>query len=115
MAKLKILLVLPNYRWVEGDASTLWQIIPYNLCLLAAMVRDICEVKILDAYMADMTKEQVRAALVKESPDMVGVTVMMDQFAPSGHAVGRYGKRNTAAGTDSHGRRLHDRESGNSY
>ncbi len=87
MKKLKLLLVLPNYRWVGGDASTLWQIVPYNLCLLAAMVRDLCEVSILDAYMADMTPEAVRRELAARAPDVVGVTVMMDQFAPSGHAV----------------------------
>lgn len=87
MKKLKLLLVLPNYRWVEGDASTLWQIIPYNLCLLAAMVRDVCEVSILDAYIADMTQDEVREAIAQRAPDVLGVTVMMDQFAPSGHAV----------------------------
>ena len=40
---LRVALVVPNFRWCHWQDFTLWHFIPYNLCLLAAMVEDICE------------------------------------------------------------------------
>lgn len=92
MEKLKLTLVVPNYHWIEQDESTFWHITPYNLCLLAAMVRDLCDVQILDAYAGNMTEEQFIAALRCSDPDLVGVTVMMDQCAPAGHKAAALAK-----------------------
>ena len=46
---LKVVLVVPNFKWCEWNKNTLWHYIPYNFCLLASMVIDKCDVKILDA------------------------------------------------------------------
>jgi len=84
--KTKLALVIPNLRWgFEGPASCLWHFFPYNMCLLAAMVEAICDVDIIDAYGHDMTDEQLAAALTASAPTVVGITVSMDQCAPSGH------------------------------
>ncbi|MDQ5985804.1 MAG: hypothetical protein CSYNP_01521 [Syntrophus sp. SKADARSKE-3] len=84
---LKLTLVVPNYRWNEGDQHTFWIYAPYGLCCLAAMVEDICDVEIIDAYGSDMTPETLGVALKKSNPDIVGITVLMDQFAATGHRV----------------------------
>lgn len=89
MKKPKLLLIVPNFRWSDWDEQTLWHFIPYNLCLLAAMVENICDIRILDANKVDMNEEKFRAAVEDEKPDVVGITVLMDQYASSGHTAAR--------------------------
>jgi len=55
---LKVLLVVPNFRWCEWNKNTLWHYIPYNFCLLASMVIDKCDVKILDANLLNLHLEK---------------------------------------------------------
>jgi len=85
MKKLKVLLVVPNFKWSDWDRNTLWHFIPYNLCLLASMVKDMCEVEILDANLMNLTEIDFQSKLKSLKPDIVGITVLMDQYAPSGH------------------------------
>ncbi|MDI6448141.1 B12-binding domain-containing radical SAM protein [Anaerobaca lacustris] len=92
MNRFKVVLVVPNYRWTELDESAFWHITPYNLCLLAAMVRDLCEVQIIDAYAPDMAESEFVDVLQAAAPDLVGVTVMMDQCASAGHRTARLAK-----------------------
>lgn len=88
-----VLLVVPNLRWCQGDESTFWHFVPYNLCLLAAMVDDLCAVEVLDAYIDELTLEQFQAVVAEKRPDVVGITVMMDQFAEAGHQAADAAKR----------------------
>ena len=83
--KPNLLLVVPNFRWCVGDKNTYWHYIPYNLCILASMVKDICNIKIIDAYNENLTKDQFSEMVRKSNPDVVGITVLMDQFAGAGH------------------------------
>lgn len=83
--KLRVILVVPNFRWTDSDVNALWHYIPYNLCLLAAMIEPLCDVQIVDAHKRDMTHEQFRDILRALAPDVVGITVLMDQYAYSGH------------------------------
>ncbi len=85
MERLRVTLVVPNFHWSDEDINALWHFIPYSLCLLGAMVEDICAVSILDAYGSDMTETGFKSALEKLQPDVVGITVLMDQYASSGH------------------------------
>ena len=90
---MKVVLVVPNFRWSEWDKNTLWHYIPYNLCLLGAVVEDIVDVSIVDAYKEDMT-EQLFAGKIRElKPDIVGITVLFDQYAQSGHKTARLVKQ----------------------
>jgi radical SAM superfamily enzyme YgiQ (UPF0313 family) len=92
MRKLRVTLIVPNFRWAEWDVNTLWHFIPYNLCLLAAMIKDLCEVNILDAYKLNLSEDVFVAELRKFNPDIVGITVLMDQYAASGHKAAKLAK-----------------------
>lgn len=87
--KLKLVLVIPNFHWSGQDARVMWHIIPYNLCLLAACVDDLCEVSVLDAYALDLSPEAFSSKIAALKPDLVGISVMMDQCAPAGHQAAR--------------------------
>lgn len=87
--KLKLVLLIPNYRWNEVDKRAFWHIMPYNLCLLAGMVSDICDVEIIDAYTADMTPQVFMNTLRSLQPDIVGITIPMDQFSATGHLAAK--------------------------
>jgi radical SAM superfamily enzyme YgiQ (UPF0313 family) len=84
MRKQRLVLAVPNFRWCEGDDRFFWHMIPYNLCLLAAMVEDLCEVSIIDAYTENMDKETFFKKIEEIRPDVVGLTVLIDQCAPAG-------------------------------
>lgn len=92
MKKLRVTLVVPNFRWSDSDENALWHYLPYNLCLLAAMVEDICDINILDAYQTNMSKEQFQVALKELNPDVVGITILMDQYASAGHTAAELAK-----------------------
>jgi anaerobic magnesium-protoporphyrin IX monomethyl ester cyclase len=88
----KVVLCVPNFRWVDSDENTLWHYIPYNLCLIAACIRDKHEVSIIDAYKADMSPSELLHVLKHDKPDVVGTTVMMDKYGMAGHVVCEMGK-----------------------
>lgn len=90
---LKVLLVVPNFRWADWDANTLWHYIPYNLCLLASMIRDICNVRIFDANIDDLTENDLMNEIKKYNPNIIGITVLMDQYGKSGHVVAKITKK----------------------
>ena len=93
MKKFKTLLIVPNLRLCTGDQSTFWHFIPYNLCLLASMIKDLCEVKIIDAYADNLSEINLENILYQENADLVGITVMMDQFADAGHITANIVKK----------------------
>ncbi|KKN78456.1 hypothetical protein LCGC14_0349880 [marine sediment metagenome] len=90
---MKVALVVPNFRWCETDKNTLWHYIPYNLCLLASVIRDRVDVSIIDAYKDDMTEKEFSRKLRKLEPDIVGITMLFDQYAPSAHKVAELTKK----------------------
>jgi radical SAM superfamily enzyme YgiQ (UPF0313 family) len=49
-------------------------------------------VSIIDAYKQDMSEQEFHARLRQAAPDVVGVTVLMDKYGPSGHVVARIAK-----------------------
>src|SRR3990167_5354255 len=75
--KLKLLLLVPNFNWVDQDVNALWDLIPWNLCILAAMVKEICDVKIVDAYKKNLSEESLTWEIQEYDPDVVGITVLM--------------------------------------
>ncbi len=87
---MKLLLVSPNWKWCEEDKNVDYPFPPYNLCLLAAIVRDqkICEdIKIIDAFVDDMSLSELKSAIEEYQPDVMGTTVLMDQLCDGGHMV----------------------------
>lgn len=85
---MKICLILPNLRWGNFVIPYLQQrFIPYGLCLLAAVIRSDCryQVEILDAYLNDFSEAEFVEELTSRMPDIVGISVPLDQCAESGH------------------------------
>lgn len=81
----KIVLVVPNFRWVSSGENILWHYIPYNLCLIAAMLEQDYEVKIIDANKENLTQEEFGYIIKQESPDIVGLSVLMDYYGKTAH------------------------------
>lgn len=76
----KLLLVYPNQRWHKDDINTVWDLNPATLCLLATMVRDIVEVKVIDAQFYNMSQERFAKEIKEHKPDYVGISVMTSEY-----------------------------------
>ena len=80
--KPRILFIMPNFHWIDEDVNALWDLLPWNLCQIAAMVEDVCEeVKIVDAYKYNLSKDDLHKEIKDFKPDIVGLTILMDQYA----------------------------------
>jgi len=78
--KKRLALIYPNQRWQKDDANTVWDLNPVSLCLLAAMVKDIVDIKIIDAQLYDMSEEQYKREISEFSPHFIGVSVMTSEY-----------------------------------
>ena len=78
--KRRLLLTYPNQRWQKDDANTVWDMNPTTLCLLAAMVSDLVDVKIVDAQFYGMTQEEFIKEVEDYRPDFVGISVMSSEY-----------------------------------
>jgi len=78
--KKRLALTYPNQRWQKEDANTVWDLNPATLCLLAAVVKDIVEVKIIDAQFYDLSEAAFADALRAFAPDYVGISVMTSEY-----------------------------------
>ena len=88
--KQKILLLVPNFKWIDEDVNALWDLIPWNLCLLAASIERISsDVKIIDAYKDNLSTKELSKHIENYKPDIVGITVLMDQYAEAGHMTAK--------------------------
>ncbi|MBI5741878.1 MAG: B12-binding domain-containing radical SAM protein [Nitrospirae bacterium] len=76
----KLLLTYPNQRWHKTDVNTTWNLNPYTLCILAALVRDEVEVKILDAHFYNMTIGEFERLVREYGPDYIGISVMSTEY-----------------------------------
>ena len=84
--KQKVLFIMPNFHWIDEDVNALWDLFPWNLCQMAAMIEGICsDVKIIDAYKENLSKDQLKQEIKKFKPDIVGLTVLMDQYGKAAH------------------------------
>ncbi len=88
----KIVLCFPNLRWHKED-TTSWIVHPYNICMLAGMIKDEYEVAVIDANIDDLGEDEFIAAVEKETPYLVGISVLTDEFAPAGHIAAKLVKQ----------------------
>jgi len=77
----RVMMVYPNQRWYKYDLTTTWDLSPYSLCLLAAMIQDKYEVKIIDAQFYNMTETQFKNEVQTFHPDCVCVSVLTSEYA----------------------------------
>lgn len=93
LATGKIALVIPNFRWSKWEQKTLWDLFPYNLCLLAAMIEDKYKVEIIDANIDNMTTTEFSSLIQQMKPDVVGITMLTNEYANSAHIAARIVKQ----------------------
>ena len=80
--KKKILFLMPNFHWIDEDVNALWDLVPWNLCQIASVIEDIsADIKILDAYKDNLSQNELAKQIADFKPDVVGMTVLMDQYA----------------------------------
>ncbi len=86
----KVLLVVPNFLWADhSTGNTLWHFIPYNLCLLAAVLEKEkkYEIEVIDEFKQQATLEQFEQLIRNKKPDVVGLSVLMDFYGRSMHVA----------------------------
>lgn len=75
----KVMLALPNTGWF-GQKK--WHNFPYTIGILKATLKNAgYEVVFLDADLYDMDFDEVKSAIAKESPDVVGISCMSMEYA----------------------------------
>lgn len=96
----KIILVIPNYNWDKdgkdcNESNILWHFIPYNLCLLAAVLEreNRYEIKVIDALAEALSIEEFENRIRDEQPDFVGISVLMDFYSYTGHMAAKIVKK----------------------
>lgn len=80
----KFLFVLPNSRWFEAGA---WELYPYNVCLLAAVLGDDYDVSILDCNADNLDLNDALKRITSEQPDFVGISCLAVDYARGAHAI----------------------------
>ncbi len=88
----RLLLAYPNMRWQKEDSVTLWNLDPTALCLLAAMVKDIVDVKILDAQFYDLDREAFKQQIREYQPDFVGLSLLTSEYEEALYCAARLTK-----------------------
>jgi len=54
----KMVFAYANQQWIKNDPNTIWDLYPSILCVLAAMVWDIVDIKIIDAHFYNLTRDE---------------------------------------------------------
>lgn len=88
----RVVLVQPNLKWMDWNFKTYWDIHPMNLCLLAAVTRGEFEVSVLDANLEDWSPERFKEELARRKPDLVGLTLLTNEYWQVVHEAARYVK-----------------------
>ncbi len=81
----KVVLMYPNTHWIDWTARTAWDLHPYNLGILAAMIEKDFEIKIIDATVDNLSKEEFSELISKEKPDIVGISVLTNEYSGAGN------------------------------
>ena len=88
----KIALIQPNMKWINWNWKTSWDVHPMNLCLLGAMIRNDYDVTVIDANASDQTPEQFKKIIEDLKPDLVGLTLLTNEYWESAHLGAQYVK-----------------------
>ena len=79
--KKKLWLTYLNQRWEKEDTNTTWNLNPSTLCLLAEMVRDEVDVKVIDAQFYNLSVQQFINEVSDYKPDYVGISVLTSEYS----------------------------------
>ena len=86
---MRVVLVQPNMKWMNWNWKTSWDIHPLNLCLLGAMIKDDYDVTIVDANLEEYTPEKFKEVIEKQKPDLVGVTLLTNEYSEVAHMAAK--------------------------
>lgn len=78
--KKKLILAYPNMRWLKDDITTTWNLNPATLCLLAAMIEDLVDIKIIDAQFYNMSEDEFEREIAAYKPDYVGFSLLSSEY-----------------------------------
>lgn len=67
-------------RWQKEDIVTLWNLDPTTLCLLASMVKDFVDIKIIDAQFYNLTQDEFKRQITNYHPDYVGLSLLTSEY-----------------------------------
>ncbi len=81
---MKFLFVLPNSRWFEAGG---WELYPYNVCLLAAVLEKDYDVFILDCNADNLSFEEAIEQIKSRTPDYIGISCLAVDYAKGAHAI----------------------------
>jgi anaerobic magnesium-protoporphyrin IX monomethyl ester cyclase len=77
----RLVLVYPNQRWQpKRDTNTTWDLNPATLCLLATVVKDLVEIKVIDAQFYDISQSDFKKQIESFMPDFVGISLMTSEY-----------------------------------
>ncbi len=94
MEILKIILLYPNFKWIENwENRTMWKIHPYNLCLLSSMIDKKYDVEIVDANEDDLSREELKKIIELKKPDILGISVLSNEYSKSGFIASEIAKK----------------------
>lgn len=79
-----LLFIIPNSRWF---ASSGWEIYPYNVCLLAAVLQPDYQVDILDCNVDNIPMDEALEKIVRCKPDYVGISCLAVEYSTHAHAL----------------------------
>ena len=85
----RVVLVQPNMKWMDWNWKTSWDIHPMNLCLIGAMIKDDYDVHIVDANLEEYTQEQFKKVMNDLKPDLVGLTLLTNEYSDVAHLCGK--------------------------
>ncbi len=77
----RMVFAYPNQRWNTFDPNTNWDLYPSTLCLLAAMVRDLVEIKIIDAQFYNLSQEDFKREIENFNPDYVSFSILTSEYS----------------------------------
>lgn len=93
MEQKKVMLMYPNFSWLKGVGYTNWLVHPYNLCLLASMIREEVDIKIVDANIDNLSKEDFLKILEEYNPDILGISIITNEYAETGIITSEIAKK----------------------
>ncbi|MGV8151731.1 MAG: B12-binding domain-containing radical SAM protein [Candidatus Nanoarchaeia archaeon] len=76
-----VALMYPNLNWTEGMQRTKWITHPYNLSLIASMIKNNYETRIIDANLENMSEQEFAKCLQKQKVDVLGISTTTNEYS----------------------------------
>ena len=89
----KVGLMYPNFDWAESMGRTRWYSHPYNIGILASMIKDRHDVQIIDANMDNLSRKDFSERIRKSSLDVLGISITTNEYAESGLIAAEIAKK----------------------